>query len=203
MTSFPNRGHIAPIPWFVAIGASGSGLQDIIALLIALSHIDAVVLTVLHRLFDHPSQLSRVLSYATDRPVIIAKDGEHFEPGSYYIGEPSAHLTVTVGGLCKLVQDPVSHFRNRTIDLLFQSVASHGGNHMIGVILSGFLDDGSRGLAAIHDAGGWTMVVTPAIPRQFEMPDNAINYDGPITYIGSPQQIADAIHGLVKSKAAD
>jgi chemotaxis response regulator CheB len=55
---------------------------------------------------------------------------------------------------------------------------------MIGVVLSGSLDDGSRGLAAIHDAGGMTMVLTPARPPQQGMPENAISYDGPIDLIG-------------------
>lgn len=202
MTLSADRGRLAPMPWFVAIGASaGSGLSDIIALLKALSHIDAVVLIVLHRLFDQPSQLSHVLSYATDSMVIIAKDGEQFEPGYCYIGEPSSHITVTMRGFCKLVIDPVAHFRNRTVDLLFNSVATLGGNHIIGVILSGNLDDGARGLEAIHVAGGWTMVTTPTASRLSTMPSNAINYDGPVSFIGSPQQIGEAIQRLVNSEA--
>ena len=49
-----------------------------------------------------------------------------------------------------------------------------------GVVLSGSLDDGSRGLAAIHDARGTTMVVTPSRHRTSGMPETAITYDGPI-----------------------
>lgn len=93
--------------------------------------------------------------------------------------------------------------RVSTVDLLFRSVAVHGGGRMIGVILSGALDDGARGLAAIHDAGGRTMVLTPlAFSPVDGMPENAISYDGPIDFIGSPLEIAAAIHRLVDMKEA-
>jgi two-component system chemotaxis response regulator CheB len=50
---------------------------------------------------------------------------------------------------------------------------------MIGVVLSGSLDDGSRGLASIHKTGGLSMVLTPAGPPERGMPENAIKFDGP------------------------
>jgi two-component system chemotaxis response regulator CheB len=65
--------------------------------------------------------------------------------------------------------------------------------------LSGSLDDGSRGLAAIHHAGGLTMVLTPASPPR-GMPENAIAYDGPIDLIGNSHQIAGAIIEIVGTK---
>jgi two-component system chemotaxis response regulator CheB len=64
---------------------------------------------------------------------------------------------------------------------------------MIGVVLSGSLDDGSRGLAAINAAGGLSMVLTPSAPPMKGMPENAINFDGPIDLIGSPITIAKGI----------
>jgi two-component system, chemotaxis family, protein-glutamate methylesterase/glutaminase len=50
---------------------------------------------------------------------------------------------------------------------------------MIGVVLSGSLDNGSRGLAAIHKAGSLSMVLTPAGPPDRGMPENAIKFDRP------------------------
>ena len=63
---------------------------------------------------------------------------------------------------------------------------------MIGVVLSGSLDDGSRGLAAIHKAGSLSMVLTPAGPPERGMPENAIKFDGP-HQLGSSKEIAEAI----------
>ena len=100
----------------------------------------------------------------------------------------------------RLINDPDATHRDRTVDLLFQSLAAYGGGRVIGVVLSGSLDDGSRGLAAIHAAGGQTMVITPENFTNPGMPENAIDYDGPIDCIGSPQQIAEAINWVAKPR---
>jgi two-component system, chemotaxis family, protein-glutamate methylesterase/glutaminase len=181
--------------WVVAIGASGSeGLEDIKELLAALPPtLAAVVLVVLHRLWDHPTQLRTVLARASRLPVVIAAQGERFEAGTVYIGEPAEHLTLAANSFSDLIDDPERHYGGRTVDLLFKSVAAWAGTRMIGVVLSGSLDDGSRGLAAIHAAGGITMVLTPAHEREKGMPENAISFDGPIDLIGGPQRIAEGI----------
>jgi len=86
--------------------------------------------------------------------------------------------------------------RNRTVDALFKSVARVAGPRVIGVILSGHLDDGSRGLAAIHAVRGITMVLDPGRkPRG--MQQNAMDYDGPIDFIGTTGHIAGAIGRIV------
>lgn len=181
--------------WFVAVGASGGdGLADIAALLAALPpKIPAVILVVLHRSWDSLSNLRAVLQRRCPHPVVIAQEGERFEAGTAYIGEPAQHLTLAASSLGILIDDPTRVHGNRTVDLLFRSVARHGQGRMVGVVLSGGLDDGSRGLAAIHEAGGLTMVLTPDPAPHRGMPENAINYDGPIDVIGSPQVIAAAI----------
>ncbi|AWI91738.1 chemotaxis protein CheB [Methylobacterium sp. DM1] len=187
-------------PWFVAIGASGGdGLDDIKAVLRELpSSLNAVVLIVLHRLWDQPSHLAAVLGRAAHMPVCVALNGNRFTPGTAYIGEPADHLALAANSFGRLVNDPARTHRNRTVDLLFRSVAAYGGSRIIGVVLSGSLDDGSRGLAAINEIGGLSMVVTPARPPERGMPENAIAYDGPIDLIGSPSEIARAICAAVQ-----
>ncbi|MHC2109222.1 chemotaxis protein CheB [Methylobacterium sp. CM6246] len=186
--------------WFVAIGASGAdGLDDIRVILRELPpSLNAVVLIVLHRLWDKPSHLAAVLGRVAHMPVCVALDGDRYTPGTAYIGEPADHLTLAANSFGRLVDDPNRTQRNRTVDLLFRSVAAHGGSRIIGVVLSGSLDDGSRGLAAINEIGGLTMVVTPARPPEQGMPENAISYDGPIDLIGSPSEIAQAICAAVQ-----
>ncbi|MCW6513193.1 chemotaxis protein CheB [Lichenifustis flavocetrariae] len=191
-----------PAPWFVAIGASGGkGLSDIQAILSLLPRaLKAIVLIVLHRPWDHLSHLQEVLARASLMPVRTAANGTLLEMGNAYIGAPGDHLTLAAGGFGVLVSDPFRKHRNRTIDLLFRSVAAHGGNRMIGVVLSGALDDGARGLTALHEAGGLSMVLTPTEPPDCGMPENAINYDGPIDRIGNPSDIALAICEAVSGK---
>ncbi|MCK1587768.1 chemotaxis protein CheB [Bradyrhizobium sp. 169] len=181
--------------WFVAIGASGAeGMSDLLALLRTLpSPIPGVTLVVLHRRWNRTSNLKAVLARGCPHPIVIADEGQSFEAGTVYIGQPAAHLVLAERSFGELVQDPGFAYRNRTIDLLFRSVAAHAKPHVIGVVLSGSLDDGSRGLASIHAAGGLTMVITPDSPTPPGMPENAIGYDGPIDLIGSPTQIAAGI----------
>src|SRR3954447_4370182 len=184
---------------YVAIGASGGdGLQDIQELLGALPHpVAAVVMVVLHRPADRISRLREILAAATTTAVVVAQTGETLEPGRIYIGEPAQHLTLLTGNEAALIPGVLNEHRNRTIDLLFHSLAAHAGASAIGVVLSGSLDDGSRGLTAIHHAGGVTMVLTPRRGGAIGMPENAIDYDGPINVIGSPTVIAHEIAHLL------
>jgi two-component system, chemotaxis family, protein-glutamate methylesterase/glutaminase len=135
-------------------------------------------------------------------PVAIAEQGERFRLGTCYIGEPAAHLTLVDHNLAHLVSDTRNELRNRTIDALFDSVARHAGRGAVGVVLSGALDDGSRGLAAIKVAGGTTMVVLSAGKQFRGMPENARNYTGHVDRIGTPEEIAEEIGRRVAKAGA-
>lgn len=188
-------------PYIIAIGASGGeGIHDIIDLLGALPQpMPAVVMVVCHRPSDRISSLRGVLARGCDMPVVIAEEAEELLPGICYIGEPDGHLTLVSRSLAHLVPGARNTLRNRTIDTLFNSVALYAGERTIGVIMSGSLDDGSRGLAAIHHAHGFTMVLEPG-HKPIGMQRNAIDYDGPISFVGSAREIAEAIGRIVAQK---
>ncbi len=191
-------GRTQPVPWIVALGASGGdGLRDVKALLAALpSPLAAVVMVVLHRPTDRISHLQEVLARCSGIPVEIAREDQPFGAGICYIGEPAAHLTFALTHLAHLVPGGDDAYRNRTVDLLFRSLAEAAAPRVIGVVLSGSLDDGSRGLAAIHAMGGRVMVLTPDRSRRNQMPANAADYDGPMDFIGDAEEIAAEIGRL-------
>ena len=191
-------------PFIVAIGASGGeGLEDIRALLATLPFdLPAVVLVVLHRPSDRLSHLKDVLSRVSQMPVLVAAQGEHFRAGCCYIGEPNDHLSLAAKSNVRLVEGTQDKHRNRTVDILFNSVAAHAKRRAIGVVLSGSLDDGSRGLAAIAHAGGTTMVLTKQGVAEYGMPENAAAYDGPIDVLGSATKIAREIVRRVRVEHA-
>jgi two-component system chemotaxis response regulator CheB len=95
--------------------------------------------------------------------------------------------------LAHLVPGHGDRLRGQTVDVLFESLAKHAGTRATGIVLSGSLADGSHGLAAIHAAGGRTMVLDPG-DKDRGMQQNAIDYDGPISLIGTAKEIADAIN---------
>jgi two-component system, chemotaxis family, protein-glutamate methylesterase/glutaminase len=208
MAAGRNRGYIRAMadrdrPWFVGIGASGGeGLRDIEALLRTFpASLPIVVMVVLHRLWDHPTHLRAVLQPSSKLPIVIAAEGERLEPGTVYIGEPASHLTLASKTFGAIVDDAKARYRNRTVDLLFASIAAHAGPRGIGVVLSGSLDDGSRGLAAIHHAGGLTMVITSENRPREGMPENASRYDGPVDLEGTAVQIGHAILAITEFAA--
>jgi chemotaxis response regulator CheB len=182
-------------PYFIAIGASGrDGLCDLRDLLQAIpARLPAVVLAVLHRPSDRISHLREVLARRSALPVRVADENEHFQVGTCYIGEPAAHLSLAARSRVRLIEGAHNKYRNRTVDLLFSSVAAHARMRAIGVVLRGALSDGSRGVAAIHLAGGITMVVGTRDTPAAGMPSNATDYDGPIDFIGSVKEIAAQI----------
>jgi two-component system chemotaxis response regulator CheB len=69
------------------------------------------------------------------------------------------------------------------------------------VVLSGSLDDGSRGLAAIAAAGGKTLVIAPDGAHGGQMPDNAVLRCGHVDFRGRPFEIAGQISRMTSAAA--
>jgi two-component system chemotaxis response regulator CheB len=187
-------------PYFVAVGASGSeGLHDLKGLLAAFpADLQAVVLVVLHRPSDKVSHLREILARKSALPVLVPDDDDEFHIGACYIGEPDAHLALAERSRVNLIEGGKHEHRNETVDLLFTSVAAHARERGFGVVLSGSLSDGSRGLAAIHFMGGKTMVLGKGGEPAQGMPKNATDYDGPIDYTGHVDEIAGEIARQVR-----
>jgi two-component system, chemotaxis family, protein-glutamate methylesterase/glutaminase len=104
----------------------------------------------------------------------LAMDGESFKPGRIYIAPPDNHLLVKKNKV--LVTKGARENRNRPgIDPLFRSAAVTHASRVIGVILTGMLDDGTAGLIAIQKCGGVTVVQDPKDSAYPGMPQSALN----------------------------
>ena len=188
--------------FFVAVGASGAdGLRDLRDLLEALpAGLPAVLMVVLHRPSDRISHLKQVLLRRSALPVVVPHEADIYRAGVCYVGEPAAHLSLAGRSCVHLIDGAHDRYRNRTVDLLFESVAAHAGSWGIGVVLRGSLSDGAKGLAAIHFAGGATMVLGYRHEAAAGMPRNATEYDGPVDFTGSVDEIADEIVRRVRAQ---
>jgi two-component system, chemotaxis family, protein-glutamate methylesterase/glutaminase len=187
-------------PDIVAIGASSGGVEALQSLLAALSDLDAIVLVVLHRPAHRTSFLREILVRKSRMPIVIPRHGELLHRGVCYIAEPSQHLMVGPGLRADLLPD--HRYTTRNIDQLFTSLARHYGARTIGVVLSGQLDDGTRGLAAIKKAGGIAVVQSPDEAAYPEMPCNAIRYDGPVDLVAPISDLAAEIIRLTGTSAS-
>jgi two-component system, chemotaxis family, protein-glutamate methylesterase/glutaminase len=154
----------------VAIGASAGGVLALSWLLPALSaESRAAVFVVLHLPRDRPSLLVDVFSRKCDLPVREAEDKEPVTPGTIYFAPPNYHLLIDAGPALALSADDLVNHSRPSIDVLFDSAAQVYREHLLGIILSGANEDGAEGLAAVHEAGGLTVVQEPQTAQSSAM----------------------------------
>jgi len=158
----------------VVVGASAGGIEALRELMKGLpADLPAAVLVVIHLAPGSPSFLADILQRDTALPVRKGADREPIRPGTVYVASPNRHLAVHDGRIL-LGLGPVENRHRPAVDVLFRSAARAGGSRVAGVILSGMLDDGSAGLAAIKACGGVALVQSPEEALYADMPLNAL-----------------------------
>ncbi|MEV3902530.1 chemotaxis protein CheB [Mycobacterium sp. NPDC050551] len=159
----------------VAVGASAGGVEALTTLAAGLpADLPYAVVMTLHLPPTSPSVLPRIIDRAGPLPAVAATDGAHMRPGQITVAVPGHHLLV-VGHHVRLSEGPTENGHRPAINALFRSVALAFGPQSFGVQMSGVLDDGVLGLAAIHSRGGTTVVQDPDDAAFPAMPRNAIN----------------------------
>ncbi|HET7617755.1 MAG TPA: chemotaxis protein CheB [Vicinamibacterales bacterium] len=158
----------------IVIGASAGGVEAISALVSGLPRdLRAAVLVVLH-VSSGRSLLPEILTRAGRLPASHPADEEPIQYGRVYVAPPDRHMVVERGRV-RIVQTPLENGVRPAVDPLFRSAAREYGARVIGVILTGALDDGTAGLAAVKQAGGVTIVQDPAEALSPSMPSSAMS----------------------------
>lgn len=151
----------------------------------------AAILIATHMPSDGVPYLSEVLSAVSVLPVGPASDGQPLGPGRVYVAVPGRHLLV-VDHTIVLGLGPRENMVRPSIDALFRSAALAFGSRVIGVVLSGMLDDGAAGLAAIKGQGELAIVQHPLDAEAADMPRAALEA-ADVDHVAS----ADALGGLI------
>ena len=158
----------------IVVGASAGGFEALKTLSAGLpKDLPAAVLIVWHMSPDVRGILPQVLSRITEMPVSHAFDGEDLLEGRIYVAPPDRHLMVEPDRV-RVTRGPKENRFRPAVDPLFRSAALHYGRRVIGVILSGALDDGASGLWTIKLRGGLAVVQDPWDAEVPSMPENAI-----------------------------
>lgn len=144
----------------IVIGASAGGVEAIGRIVGDLPRdIRASVLVVLH-ISRGRSLLPEILTRAGRLPAAHPTDGEALQYGRIYVAPPDHHLVI-VESAVRIVHTASENGMRPAVDPLFRSAARAYGPRVIGVILTGALDDGTAGAAAIKEAGGITIAQDP------------------------------------------
>ncbi|MDB5239987.1 MAG: chemotaxis protein CheB [Spirosoma sp.] len=170
----------------VVIGASAGGVQALKELAAALpSDFNASIFVVLHVSPHSPSYLPEILNHSGSLKASHPKDGESIRPGHIYVAPPDHHLLVEYDQVIVKKGPKENRFRP-SIDALFRSAAYSYGSRVIGVVLTGLLDDGTSGMWSVKRLGGVGIIQKPDDALYPNMPDSVlqhvdVDYQVPIT----------------------
>jgi two-component system chemotaxis response regulator CheB len=194
MTSAPIHSTV------VVLGASAGGIESLIRVVRGFApSFNAAVLVVVHMPPHFESQLPHILGRAGPLPACHPHNGQRIEAAHIYVAPPGYDLTLEAGSA--VLKQGASENRYRpSIDGLFQSAAYDHGQSAIGVILSGLMDDGARGLYSIKRAGGITVVQHLSDARYADMPENAIS-EVQADFVSPSGQIGPLLSRLTAQKA--
>jgi two-component system chemotaxis response regulator CheB len=132
------------------------------------------MLVVLHVPPNGRSVLPDILERASGIPAAHPRDREPMIAGHLYVAPPDRHLLVH-DGIVRVTRGPWENGYRPSVDALFRSAARWYGPQVVGVVLSGALDDGAAGLASVHEAGGAAIVQDPRDAMVAAMPEHALD----------------------------
>jgi len=158
----------------IVVGTSAGGLDALRVIIEALpADLKASIFVVLHVSPESPAILADILNRSGRLRAVTAKDGGRIHPGTVYVPPPDHHLLIEPG-VVRTTRGPKENRFRPAIDPLFRSAAQTYGPRVIGVILTGYLDDGTAGLWTIKQLGGTTVVQDPRDALVPFMPQNAL-----------------------------
>lgn len=161
----------------VTIGASAGGVETLRRLVGEFpENYKGAIFVVVHVYAEARSELAAILSRAGPLPAVRAVDGMPIKHGQIHVAPPNQHLLLEHGRL-SVVHGPLENRHRPAIDPLFRSAAWTYGPRVVGVVLSGSLDDGTAGLWAIKSCGGTTIVQEPSEALYPDMPANAMMHN--------------------------
>ena len=181
----------------VVIGASMGGFEALEQLLGSLpTELPAAVFVVLHTAGDGAELLARALSKESVLPVLLAAEGQPFTDSRVYVPPPDHHLLLGHDHL-HVRRGPRENGARPAVDPLFRSAAVYCTTRVIGVVLTGLLDDGTAGLLAIKRCGGIAIVQDPRDAAYPDMPRSAIRHVA-IDHVLALQDVAGALAALTR-----
>lgn len=161
----------------VVIGTSAGGMKALKTLIQQLPEdFPAPILIVQHISADATGNvLLDALNKCGKLKCVHSKNGNQIKPGYIYLAPSDHHLMIEKNGTLLVTKGAQENRSRPAIDPLFRSAAIAFGSRTIGIILTGYLDDGTSGLSAIKRCGGICIVQDPKDADYPDMPKNALH----------------------------
>lgn len=183
----------------IAIGASIGGPRAVQKLLCGISFQPLGIVIAQHMATGYTHALAQRLNRLLPFEVREARDMDRVDQGSVLIAPGEKHMRVVQNGSGYRIQLdeilPTEHPSTnicRSINVLFHSVAKSVGPKAVGIILTGMGNDGADGMAAMKEAGAYTIAQDKASCVVFGMPRVAIER-GIVDAVASPEDIPDIL----------
>ena len=157
----------------VVIGASSGGVAALLQICAALPRFFPAPVCIVQHIGSLPSMLPELLRHHGPNHAMHAEDGQRLTAGTLHVAPPDHHMLLE-GDTLHLTRGPKENHARPAIDPLFRSAALAHGPRVVGVILTGQLDDGTAGLKAVHTCGGVTIVQDPDSAAEPQMPRSAL-----------------------------
>ncbi|MGZ7043884.1 MAG: chemotaxis protein CheB, partial [Methanobacterium sp.] len=181
----------------VGIGSSAGGLEALEKLFNNMPADTGIGFVLIQHLDpSHESTMAELIARFTEMDVHVIQDDMPVQPNKVYVIPPNKDLMID-NGVLNLIKPLEPHGFRRPIDLFFQALADDQQDNAIGIILSGFGSDGTKGLAAIKSSGGMIIAQDPNTASSDGMPSNAIATDL-VDYVAPPQKIPEYLRSYVQ-----
>jgi two-component system, chemotaxis family, protein-glutamate methylesterase/glutaminase len=186
----------------VLLGASAGGVEALQRVVRNLpAGFPAPIVVVLHVPSTAFSRLPDILARTSLLDARHVTDGDRLLPGTIFVAPPDRHV-ICADHRLSLVEGPRENGVRPAIDPLFRSAARAIGAGVIAGVLSGTLDDGTAGIAAVHAHGGVTIAQEPSDAICPAMPQSAIE-NATVDYVVAADDFGDLLSSLVARREED
>jgi two-component system chemotaxis response regulator CheB len=162
-------------------------------------NLPAALFVTIHTGADTPGVLAQILQRRSRLTAKRAIDGEPIRHGTIYCPTPDHHLLLERGHV-RVFPGPRENGFRPAIDPLFRSASAAYSTRVLGVVLSGALDDGVHGLMKIKHRGGVAIVQSPEEAVVDALPLNAIRHVE-VDHIAGAKEIANLLVRLAHQEA--
>ena len=186
----------------LVIGTSAGGVMALTELMQSLPRdFKASIFIVQHITPYSYTNLPAILNRNSPIPAVLAKDGDMIENSKIYVAPPDHHMLIENNRILVKKGPKENRFRP-SIDALFRSAAYVYGSRVIGIVLSGMLDDGTSGLWSIRRLHGLCIIQSPEDAEYPSMPNNVLEYVD-VDYNVPIHEMGSLLHRLTQEEAPE